>query len=353
MKKIIIFLLTFIIFISNVNAISASSYIVMDINSNNVLLGSNINDKRLIASITKIMTCIVAIENGNLNKNVVASKNILNGTGSSIYIEIAEKIKLKDLLYGMMLRSGNDAAIMVAESVSGSMENFVKLMNDYAKKIGMNDTIFYNSHGLEDNNGIGNISTSYDMALLTSYAYNNEIFRNIFKTKNYSCKSDKKSYNWQNKNRLLKYDYITGGKTGYTIKAKRTLVSTANINDMDIVIVTLNDSNDWDDHISLYNIIRNKFINVKILDKNDFDIIGDNVFISEKFYIKNDYYYVLKKSDIGKLKIVYDLNNSKNSIGYANIYLNDKLIHKENIYKKNNTNSHFSIKNWFKKIFKT
>ena len=252
MKKILLFIFSFFMLTKVSMAISASSYIVYDMDNNRVLKSYNENEQKLIASISKIMTAIIAIENGNIQQNVTVDKNILTAVGSSIYLEIGEKISLKDLLYGMMLRSGNDAATMIAINISGSMEKFAEKMNEYAKKLGMNNTTFYNSHGLENNDGVGNLSTAYDMALLTSYAMQNDIFKEIFKTKIYNAKSDKKSYTWQNKNKLLKYDYITGGKTGYTQKAKRTLVTTGYINNTNIVIVTLNDSNDWLDHQNLY-----------------------------------------------------------------------------------------------------
>jgi len=275
MKILIVIMFSFFILMSNASAIGASSYVVMDSDSKTVLLGESIHDQRLIASISKIMTCIIAIENANLNQIVEVDKSILKGIGSSIYIEIGEKITLKDLLYGMMLRSGNDAAILIANVVSGDMVKFSQLMNEYAQKIGMKNTFFYNSHGLEEPSGQGNTSSAYDMALLTSYAMKNKTFREIFKTKNYSAKSDKKTYTWQNKNRLLKYDYITGGKTGYTQKAKRTLVTTATINEMNLIVVTLNDGNDWQDHLDLYEKIKNTYKSIKIISKDDFEIIDN------------------------------------------------------------------------------
>ena len=118
----------------------------------------------------KIMTAIIAIEKGDLNKDVLVDESILKVVGSSIYIEVGEKIKLIDLIYGMMLRSGNDAATMIAINIAGSMDKFKDLMNEYANKIGMKNTCFYNSHGLEEKNGEGNTASAYDMAILTAYA---------------------------------------------------------------------------------------------------------------------------------------------------------------------------------------
>ena len=339
MKKILVILLCFLSFNHNCNAISAKSYIVMDMNSKQILSGININDKHLIASISKIMTCIIAIEKGDLNIIVTVDKDILKAVGSSIYIEIGEKISLEDLLYGMMMRSGNDAAIMIAKTISGSMDNFVSLMNEYAQKLEMKNTIFYNSHGLEEQNGNGNISTAYDMAILTSYAMKNEIFRRIFSTKEYTAKSDKKTYKWYSKNKLLKYDYINGGKTGYTIKAKRTLVTTAKINDINVVVVTLNDSNDWEDHLTLYDFVSKTYKKVNVVNKKDFEVIDDTIFDNDHLYIKKNIYVTLRKSEENELKIKYylvkkDSYNNNEKVGYINVYLKDKIINSEPIYVK-------------------
>jgi len=358
MKKLLFGLLFFLgINIVPVRANSAQSYIVMEQETGRVFDSRNHDTPMLIASITKIMTCIIAIENGDLNKVVTADKSILKGIGSSIYIEIGEKLTLKDLLYGMMLRSGNDAAILVAHTISGDMKSFSNLMNEYAKKIGMENTIFYNSHGLEEDDGTGNKSTAYDMALLTSYAMQNKTFREIFSTKNYVTKSDKKTYSWQNKNKLLRYDYVTGGKTGYTQKARRTLITTAIIEGINLVVVTLNDGNDWNDHLSLYESIKNKYQKVEVLSKKDFEIIDDTLYVKDTLYIKNDVKLTLKEDEVSRLKIKYYLINKKKvnnneKVGSANIYLNDTLIYTEPIFIKvseNKTKGFF--KKWIKKLF--
>lgn len=352
MKKILLFIFSFFVFL---NVVNAGGYIVYDIDSGSIIKASNENEKHLIASTSKIMTAIIAIEENNLEEIITVDKNILSAVGSSIYLEIGEKISLKDLIYGMMLRSGNDAATMIAINNSGSMESFAKKMNDYAVKIGMKNTSFINAHGLEGKDGNGNISTSFDMALLTSYAMKNETFKSIFKTQNYSCKSDKKSYVWFNKNKLLKYDYVTGGKTGYTKKAKRTLVTTGLVNGTNIVVVTLNDPNDWQTHLSSYDYVKKNYINVPVLDKDKFKININNIFIEDKLLIKNNYNKLVRNSEIKYFKIKYLLSskdNYKNNdiVGQANIYFKDDLVHTENIYiQKNNKKSR---KNFFKRLFK-
>ncbi len=227
MKKIIVFLVVFIIFPIKVLAISATNCVVMDLNSGRVLYNLNGDEARLIASITKIMTCLIAINYSDLDKIVVVDEDILKAYGSSVYLSVGEEIKLIDLLHGLMLRSGNDAAVAIANAVAGSMENFVYLMNEYASTIGMKNTHFVNSHGL-DNNGVGNKSSAYDMALLTKVAMQNDTFRSIFGSRNYKASSNLKDYVWAGKNKLFSmYEYTTGGKTGYTMAAHKTLVTTA------------------------------------------------------------------------------------------------------------------------------
>lgn len=326
----------------------ASSYVVLDQDSGRVLKSENKDEPMLIASISKIMTCIIALENGDLNKMVKADKSILSAVGSSIYIEIGESITLKDLLYGMMLRSGNDAAVLIANSISGDMKTFSELMNQYAKKIGMKNTVFYNSNGLEDENGIGNKSSAYDMAILTSYAMKNKMFREIFKTKKYTARSDKKIYVWENKNKLLKYDYITGGKTGYTKKAGRTLVTSATINNMHIIVVTLRDKNDWENHKSFYNFVKNNYQRTLIFNKKSFEIVDDTLFVNDKLYIKNNVVLTLNKVELSSLKIKYYLFKNKNyeediEIGNVKIYLNNQEVYSEPIYIKKDNNSKENI----------
>ncbi|WEG11423.1 D-alanyl-D-alanine carboxypeptidase [Pullulanibacillus sp. KACC 23026] len=233
---------------------SAAASILMDQDSGRVLYGKNIHQKRRIASITKVMTAILAIESGKLNKTVTISSNAYGTEGSSLYLKKGEKIKLKDLVYGLMLRSGNDAAVAIAEAVGGSVQGFTTLMNKKAKELGMMDTNFSNPHGLD--NTEDHYSSAYDMAILTSYAMKNPTFQTIFKTKYYTAPNpgEKWDRKWKNKNKLLfQYDYSTGGKTGYTTLARRTLISTASKDGENLIVVTLNDGNDWQDHMNLFN----------------------------------------------------------------------------------------------------
>ena len=338
MKKLLLFLLCINIFIPFVHASisSAYEYVLMDMDSGRVLASKNMHTPKLIASITKIMTCIIAIENKDINNLVTVDESISKSYGSGIYISVGEEISLKDLLYGLMLRSGNDAAIMIANYISGSEEEFVKLMNNKAKELGMKNTIFYNSSGL-DTETIGNKSTAYDMALLTKYAMQNKVYREIVKTKKYTAKTNLKTYIWHNKNKLLSYDYITGGKTGYTERAKRTLVTTASKNNINLVVVTIKDSDDWNTHKSLYESIFNSYQRIKVVDKNKFKVLKDNYY--DKLYIKNDIYLTIKKEETKSLISHIKLEKKENYqdgdiVGNNYIYLDNNLVHTEPIYAK-------------------
>lgn len=338
MKKLVIAFLLFIVFPTNILAISASKAIVMDLNSGRVLYDLNKDDPQLIASITKIMTCLIAIMYSDLNKTVVVDEEVLKSYGSSVYLEVGEEIKLLDLLYGLMLRSGNDAATQVAKAVAGTEEAFVYLMNEYASTIGMKNTHFVNPHGL-DSNGVGNTSTAYDMALLTKVAMQNETFAHIFGTRSYTAESNLKTYNWEGKNKLFSmYEYTTGGKTGYTEAANRTLVTTASRDNKNLVVVTLNDGNDFVDHKSLYETYFSMYDSILALDKDNFKI-EDTYYKDVEFYIKNDYYALVTEEEKEALKINVTLFKYENiydgiKIGEAKVMLGDTTLHTESIYAK-------------------
>ena len=319
---------------TNVYAISdtAKSTVVIDNESKRVLYEKNKDEQRLIASITKIMTAVIAIENKNLDDIVTIGEEILPMYGSNIYIEVGEKMSLRDLLYGLILRSGNDAAVAIATYVGKTEENFVKLMNKKAEDLGMTNTIFHNSHGLDDTEE-KNYSTAYDMAILSSYANTLLEFCEISNTKKWTVSNGEKTYVWNNRNEILNsYKYATGGKTGYTPKAGRTLVTTANKNNLNLTIVTLNDNNMYDTHKSLYEYVYNKYKRVLLLDKNNF-IVKDN-----NAYIKNNFYYPLTKNEQTKIKKVINFYNreKENIIGEITIYLEDEEIYKDYIYTKKN-----------------
>jgi len=332
MKKIIIAVL-FLLIPINVKAISAESYVVMDYDTGRVLQSKNESKQKLIASITKIMTCIIAIENGDLNSTRKVGEEVLKAYGSAIYISLDEEITLKDLLYGLMLRSGNDAAIEIAYHISENMEKFVQKMNEKAYELGMKNTIFLNNHGLEEKDGNGNTSTAYDMAILMRYALKNEIFKEIIHTKNYTAKTSGKTYVWHNKNRLLdSYEPMLGGKTGFTEKARRTLVTASSKDDETCIVVTLNDGNDFEDHKNLCENVFQKYERVELIDKENVIIDVEH---PEKYYVKDDLYALLTKEEKEQIKINYNLTNTKEEeAGVVEVYLKDKLLISTKIFQR-------------------
>ncbi|MBW7456525.1 D-alanyl-D-alanine carboxypeptidase family protein [Paenibacillus sepulcri] len=229
----------------------AKAAALIDVESGRLLYTSQGDEQMKIASLTKIMTAIVAIEHGKLSDMVKTSKRAAGREGSSIYLKLGEEMSLQNMLYGLMLRSGNDVATAIAEHVGGSEEGFVHMMNDKAQMLGMTNSQFMNPHGLDIE---GHYSTANDMAKLTAYALKNPTFKEIVKTKVKTAPNpnDEWDYTWKNKNKMLTmYDGADGVKTGYTKQALRCLVSSATREGQQLAVVTLNDGNDWLDHQKL------------------------------------------------------------------------------------------------------
>lgn len=214
--------------------IEAGAAIVMDMKSGRVLYEKNAHARKAIASTTKIMTAIVALERGNLEDKVKVSKRAANIGGSTINLKEGEEWTLKELLYGLMLRSGNDAAIAIAEHIGGSVEGFAALMNEKARELGLKNTQFKTPHGLDTP---GHYSTAYELAQLTRYALNNPIISQIVGTQNISVKG--RSFYTTNE-MLGAYPGADGVKTGYTGQAGRCLVTSATRNNMRLISVVLN-----------------------------------------------------------------------------------------------------------------
>lgn len=223
---------------------SAASAVLIEQSSGRTLYEDNAREERLIASITKIMTCVVALEEGDLQQSCTVTDADM-AEGSSMYLKPGETLRLEELLYGLMLQSGNDAALTVARCVSGSVEAFVSAMNEKAEALGMDHTHFSNPNGLDAED---HYSCAADMAVLAAYALRNRDFERIVSTSSITI-GDRYL---KNHNRLLTgYEGCVGVKTGYTKAAGRTLVSAARRSGMTLVCVTLNDRNDWDDHMAL------------------------------------------------------------------------------------------------------
>lgn len=286
----------------------AKSYIAIETNTNRVLSAKNERLRMLPASITKILTCITCIENYNLDDIIVVSNIINQSEGSSIYLKVGDVITVKDLLYGLMLCSGNDAAVVLANHLSGDVSDFVYLMNKTAKKIGMYDSTFENPSGLDSTTK--NYTTAYDMGILMSYAMKNNFFREITSTKNYVANLlDNKKMYFSNKHKLVKNDIAIGGKTGYTKKAGRTLVSVFEKDGMEIVIVTMDCSDDWQFHEHLASECFNTYHNKQIISK-----------LELYFKVKNGKNYFVKKKDLLVPVTYYE------KIDYLIKYENNNLV---------------------------
>ena len=353
MKKI--FLLFLFLIPININAIdtSATSSILMDIDSNRILYEENIHSIRSVASISKIMTAVIAIESGKLDEKVTIGSEIKKSYGSGIYIKEGEILTLRDLLYGLMLRSGNDAALAIANFVGGNIDEFVNLMNKKAKELKMTNTTFNNPSGLDQDKG--NYSTAYDMAILTSYAMKLDEYKTITSTKKYTLTTNKNTYSWINKNKLLSlYKYTTGGKTGFTEIAKRTLVTTASKDNINLVVVTLNDGNDWQDHQNLFEYGFNNYTKLELLEKGNINIYSDKYYDDYDLYVKNSFNYLVANNEEDSILFKYKLEKKRKikndaEIGKLKIYIGDIKIHEESIYikEKEKEKSVFQrIKDW-------
>lgn len=233
--------------------VSAETYVLYCADNGQILAAKDENKRMKPASTTKIMTTLLDLEAAASCDETVTFTKEMAAEGSSMYLELGEKVRLSDLAVGMMMSSGNDAANAAALSLSDSFEDFSELMNGRAKQIAMDNTHFITPSGLDDDD---HYSTAYDMALLMTYALENEDFAKLSAKK--SAKVDfvepEKHITYSNHNRLLSlYEYCIGGKTGYTMAAGRCLVSAARKDGLTLVCVTMNDRNDWDDHIKLYN----------------------------------------------------------------------------------------------------
>ncbi|MEG1705508.1 MAG: D-alanyl-D-alanine carboxypeptidase family protein [Clostridia bacterium] len=215
--------------------IAENSGVIIDANSGSVIYNKNMNKKIYPASTTKILTAILTIENLNLNSNITVSSSNMKKvpTGSSVmYLKAGDTLTVKELLYGLLLNSGNDAAIVLAENISGSINNFSLVMNEKAKSLGCINSNFVNPHGFYNKN---HYSTAYDMALIMKYASKNDAFREICETQSYLLKD--KNLTFENTNQLLKenLNYVLGGKTGFVDESGNVFISYAIKDDIKVI----------------------------------------------------------------------------------------------------------------------
>lgn len=311
--------------------VSGQHAVLMEETTGRVIFEKRAHERQPVASITKVMTAIVALEYGTLSDKVKVSERAVHTGGSSIYLEQGEKISLEDLLYGLMLRSGNDASVAIAEHIGASVEGFVYLMNEKAHYLGMTNTHFMNPHGLDEE---GHYSSAYDIALLMRYAMQNEIFEKISSTKVYRSKNW--MYSWYNKNKLLTqlYEPCTGGKTGFTKKAGRTLVTTASKDGLSLIVVTLNAPDDWRDHMALYEHGFENYEMVKLEEKGERILPVKGTFLSG--WVHEDIVYPLEKREQLDMEkyVVYTDNETEDKIGQIIYTLQAEPIMEVPVYRE-------------------
>ena len=336
-----------------VNAISA---IAIDADTKIVLYEKNAYTPIEIASTTKIITALVAIKCGNLEKKMIVSEKAASIRGSEIGLKSGEEVTLKELLYGLMLRSGNDAAITIAEGISGSVDEFLKLMNEYALEIGLLNSNFESPHGLDSTN---HYSTAYDLALITAKAKEIKLFNDIVSSKDIDAKEYGFNRSYHNINKIL---YLlpnaTGVKTGFTGKAGKCLVTSVKIQNREVIIITLNCTPRWketekiskyieknyeykklinkDDTLESLN-IKNGSTNVQIVSARDIIIpvkLDENIEIK----IKKPMYEIIAPVKLG------------DKVGRVDVYSNGKLLFTEALIAKNSVERKNVFKQKFDKI---
>jgi D-alanyl-D-alanine carboxypeptidase (penicillin-binding protein 5/6) len=304
--------------------IHAETAALVDVSSGKILYSKQGNKQMRIASLTKVMTAIVAIEQGTLSDAIEINKRAFAKEGSSLYLQLGEQMSLQNLLYGLMLRSGNDAATAIAEHIGGSEEGFSYLMNEKAVVLGMNHSHFMNPHGLDVKD---HYSTAEDMAHLTAYALKNPVFQDIVKTKVKKVPNPNASWNyvWANKNKMLSlYPDADGVKTGYTKLAKRCLISSATRGGQQLAVVTLNDSDDWADHSRLLDYGFKNFPLKKLVDKGE--QIQSGIAAAESFS------YPLTTEETNNLTRRAVMNNNDSlpvrlgTLGELKLYIADRQI---------------------------
>ena len=326
--------------------------------------------KTPMASTTKIMTCILALENCSLNKKITVSKKAASVNGSTLGLNANMEISINDLIYGLMLRSGNDCAIALAEEISGSVENFSNLMNKKAKELHLENTNFVTPHGLDDEN---HFTTAYDLALLTNYALKNDTFKQIVSTKNYTINFNNYPRTISNTNELLgNLDGVYGVKTGFTFNAGRCLVSSCKRNDLDIIVVVLGADTKKIRTQDSYNLINYIFNNYKYVDisntlndsfKNYLTYYKDKIYLEKttdfpifKLEELNNYSFPLKTN--GEIKLstkIFIINKFSpkitkgTKVGSISLYNNDNLLCETSIILTNQLKIN-SWKFYYKKI---
>lgn len=311
--------------------INARYAVALDCNSKIMLYSKSADENVPIASTTKIITALVAIKRGNLDKKIEISKNAASIRGSKVGYKKGEVITLRELLYGLMMRSGNDAAIAIAEGTAGNVKNFSKLMNECAYEIGMTGSHFESPHGLDSEY---HYSSAYDLALAACEAKKYKLFNDIVSSKDVDGKAYGFTRSYHNINKILwLLPNASGIKTGYTGGAGKCLVTSVKIKGNDVVIVVLNSTTRWKETSKINKYINDNYEFKKICGKGEIFsknvklVCPNDVVIPEK--IGSEYNIKVKAPSYIKLHF----NNGK-CFGALYVYSGDKLIYKNNLLVK-------------------
>ena len=279
-------------------SVNAKAAVVYDVDNGSLLYAKNENAQLPMASTTKIMTALVAIERENLNKKIKVDPRAVGVEGSSAYLRAGEEFTLRELLYALMLRSANDAAEAIAYAVAGSIEEFAFLMNEKATLLGLCDTHFTNPHGLDDDE---HYTTALELAKITAAALEYPEFREIVSTKTKKVEKEDIIRLFANHNKMLtRYDGCIGVKTGYTQKSGRCLVSAAERDGVRLIAVTLSCPDDWREHEKMLDFGFAQLERVTVVSKNEFmrsAIVKYGVTSSVKLGIDSDITIIKKNTD--------------------------------------------------------
>lgn len=357
LSKLVVFFIFFGLFLQffNINVVNFSkaesinknfeSMVTIEASTGRILYSQDEHKRLPMASITKILTAIVAIENcDDLDKKYEISKSATGIEGSSIYLKAGEHLSVRELLYGLMLRSGNDSAVAIAEIISGSVEKFVLLMNEYCEKLNLKDTSIVTVNGLHDEN---HYSSAYDLAIISAYAMKNEIFAEIVKTKQKNIDNEFSKFSDHirvlvNKNRFL--DMVNGAdgvKIGYTKKAGKCFVGSATRNGMQVIFVCLNAKTMFDDACKYIEKAFKEYSLVKLLSAGELSKTSIKNGKSEEVpvILKNDIWYPLTDAELQKIKGKLAINENlsapiKNNteIGTIELWLENNLIFSQKVY---------------------
>lgn len=330
-----IFCIIFVIVISTVSVcaldpveMSAECAVVMDADTGRVLFEKNAHCAHSMASTTKIMTSLLAVESGRLNESFVVTDKMVNVEGTSMGLKAGDSVTLKDLVCGMLLSSGNDAANATAIYIGGTYNYFAFKMNERAKQIGMNDTNFVTPSGLDDKN---HYSTAYDMALLGCAAVKNRIFLSVCSAQKVKLSFGEPAYEryLYNHNKLLgSYDGALGIKTGFTKKSGRCLVSFAKRNGVSLVAVTLNDPDDWNEHKRMldYGFEQSKLKAFSVNIPETVNVVGGNADYVRLNAVSYNSTAQELEFKVYMHKFLYSPVSAGTEVGYVNVICDGKII---------------------------